>query len=430
MREVFLVFRDCFINRLTNQMSNKKVLLSIFVTVLIDAIGYGILIPVIPRVLTDPNSSSFILKLGQEQLGYYLLGIITAIYPLMQFLSAPILGQLSDVKGRKPILALSIFGTAIGYILFASGIWFKSVTLLFLGRMIDGVTAGNFAIAQAAIADISEPQDRPKNFGLIGAAFGVGFVVGPVLGGILSDARLSSRLSVDVPFIFAAFLAIINTILVVQYFPNTNQGKQLKIAFGQSWSNIKHVIGLEREKYLFIAWFLFQAGFAFYTSFVSAYYYNVFKVTERDVGMYFGVVGVGMIITQGFILRKIVKRFEPKKIVETSLLGIAFLIALIPYLGSFNLILILAGLLAVFLGLGFANFSAIMSKLAPKNEQGEVLGIAASVQALAQTFPPLIAAFLASKFKLTDPLFASALFIVLSWWVFVKKASLKNLRAS
>lgn len=402
--------------------TNKKALFSIFVTVLLDSVGYGILFPIIPRVLTDPNSSSYILSPDQRSLGFYMLGAVTAIYPFMQFLAAPILGQLSDIYGRKKLLALSVFGTAIGHFLFAGGIAFKSFTLIFLGRLIDGITAGNFAIAQASIADLSAPEERAKNFGIVFSAFGIGFIIGPLLGGLLSDSNLVSWFSAQVPFYVAGALSTINTVLVLRYFPKTNQVLlKIKLTFSKSLSNIKHALTSKAEKYLFLAWLFIQAGFAFYTSFVAAYYYDRFHVTEHQVGFYFGLVGVGMIITQALIVPFISKRASPWKIDRLAILMVGLLIACIPFFPSYNMIMGFAVILAMFVGLMFANFSALISIMAPPEEQGEILGISTSVQAFAQTLPPLLAGFLAANFSLTFPLYSSAAFVIFAWFIFISK---------
>ncbi len=403
--------------------TNKKALSSIFLTVLIDAIGYGILFPIIPRVLTDPTSASYILHGVNSNLGYYMLGAVTAIYPFMQFLAAPILGQLSDIYGRKKLLALSVFGTALGHFLFAIGIALKSFTLVFLGRLIDGITAGNFSIAQASIADISEPKERAKNFGIVFSAFGIGFIIGPLLGGVLADSNLVSWFSAQVPFWFAGLLAIINTLMILRFYPKTNQKLLLiKLTFSKSVSNIKKAIVSPVSKYLFLSWFFIQSGFAFYASFVATYYYEQFHVSERQVGFYFGVVGVGMIITQALIVPWISKRASSWKTVFISILLVSILLIGIPLLPKFNYIMVLALVLSVFIGLMFANFSAIISRTAPPEEQGEVMGISTSVQAIAATYPPLLAGFLAANFAVNIPLFVSGTFVFIGWLIYVIKS--------
>jgi DHA1 family tetracycline resistance protein-like MFS transporter len=165
----------------------------IFITIAIDAIGLGIVIPVLPQIMSrffnDANQSSL----------YY--GYFVAIYAFMQFLSAPLLGLLSDRFGRRPILLLSLFGAFIDYMIMA---YAQTLPLLFFGRMISGISGASFTVANAFIADISDDTNRSRNFGLIGAGFGLGFILGPALGGILGSTDSST------PFLAAAILNLLN----------------------------------------------------------------------------------------------------------------------------------------------------------------------------------------------------------------------------
>ena len=183
-------------------------LLAVFMTIFIDMLGVGILIPVFPLLIL-PNSPDNILPTGWTiQQGFILFGWLSAAYPLAQFFAAPILGQLADRYGRKKILAISITGTMFGYILFAIGIATHNIPLLFASRILDGFTGGNISVAQAAIADISTAKNRARNFGLIGMAFGLGFILGPYVGGKLADPSVISWFNAQTPFYFTAALCL------------------------------------------------------------------------------------------------------------------------------------------------------------------------------------------------------------------------------
>ncbi len=249
----------------------------IFLTVFVDLIGFGLLIPVIPLLLANPRSEYFLLPPDfTVQQGYILLGFLTAIYPLGQFFATPILGELSDKFGRKPVIVLSLIGTCISYLIFAFGVVTKNLPLLFLSRGFAGIFGGNISVNQAAIADFTPPKDRVKNFGLIGAAFGLGFILGPYIGGKLSDPSIYSGFSAVTPFLFAAALSFVNVLSVLLFFPETNVLKNLekKINWGRSILNIVHAYGMRKLRPLFATNFFFQAGFTFFTTFFSVFLIN------------------------------------------------------------------------------------------------------------------------------------------------------------
>ena len=155
----------------------RNPMLAIFTTVFIDMLGFGILIPVYPLLISEGSPFRVTPEGWSFTQGLIMLGWLQGIFPLFIFLAAPILGQMSDRYGRRPVLAVSIFGTAIGYAIFAIGISTANIPLLFIGRALDGITGGNQAVAQAAIGDVSTNENRAKNFGVIGAAFGLGFLL-------------------------------------------------------------------------------------------------------------------------------------------------------------------------------------------------------------------------------------------------------------
>ena len=175
-------------------MRDKKFSIgTIFFTVFLDLLGLGIIIPILPALLLDPING--ILKVTYSFSTRTLIyGFLIAAYPIAQFFGAPILGALADQKGRKKLLLLSLVGTVGGYAIFILGILTSNLYLLFLGRIVDGFTGGNISIAQSAIADVSTPETKSRNFGLIGMAFGLGFIIGPYIGGKLSDSAIVSWL--------------------------------------------------------------------------------------------------------------------------------------------------------------------------------------------------------------------------------------------
>lgn len=400
----------------------KKALGIIFFTVFIDLVGFGILIPIIPLLLADPNSSEYLLprNLSVKQ-GYILLGLLVAVFSLGQFLAAPVLGQLSDIYGRKKIMAISIFGTAVSYVLFAIGIIEHNLLLLFISRAVDGVTAGNLAAAQAAIADITKPKDRTKNFGYLATALGLGFIFGPFIGGKLSDPTFVDWFNAATPFWFAAILSFLNVVSIILFLPETleNRKSGFKIDLTESVKNISKAFGYKKLKNLFLTTFLHQSGFAFYMTFFAVFLINRFGFSQGEIGNYFAFVGVWGIITQGFIVGKAARYYKEQKILRFSLFNIGFLMLAYLFIHDWRWIILIAPFFAVFNGLSMTNLLGLTSKNANASIQGEVMGISASLQALGRTIPPILAGFIAAETFPEAPLAVAAGIIIFAGIIFV-----------
>lgn len=401
---------------------NNKVLFAVVFTIFIDLLGIGILIPVIPQLLANPASPFFLLKQGDSlKSGYILLGFLTAIFPFMQFFATPILGELSDRFGRKPVLAISLFGTCISYIVFAIGILTKNLPLLFISRGFDGITGGNIAVAQAAIADVSTPETRAKNFGLMGAAFGIGFILGPYIGGKLSDPNLVSWFNAATPFWFAAILSMANVLSVIFLLPETHKNKTnfTNLHIGKSVKNIIKAFSLPGLRSIFTTMFLFQGGFTFFTTFSGVFLITKFGFDQSSIGNYFAYVGLWIAFSQAVITRKINSLYNEKQILRFSLIGAGVFIFAQFLPSTWVGLLFIVPFFAIFNGLTQSNLSATVSRSVGPEIQGEILGVSASVQALAQTIPPVLSGYIAASIGPSVPLIVSGLFIVLSGIVFI-----------
>ena len=403
-------------------------LLVVFLTIFVDMLGYGILIPVIPLLLADPNYTFYLLPSGFGlKSGYIVLGYLTAIYPLMQFFATPILGELSDKFGRKPILAISLVGTCLSYLIFALGIVTKNIPLLFLSRGFDGITGGNISVAYAAMADFTAPKDRAKTFGLIGAAFGLGFILGPYIGGKLSDPSVVSWFDATTPFLFAAVLSLVNIISVIFLFPETLEIKDIakKIDWTRAVKNIMHAYGMRKLRVLFTVNFLFQAGFTFFTTFFSIYLITKFHFTQGNIGDFFSYIGIWIAVTQIVVTRIATKYFNEQQILRVSLLAVGVVVLLYFLPRQSWQILLIAPFMALFIGLTMANLTALVSRTADASVQGEVLGINSSVQALAQVIPPILSGYLAATLAPETPILVSAITLIFAglFFVFMYKKS-------
>ncbi|NNE30384.1 MAG: MFS transporter [Saprospiraceae bacterium] len=392
-------------------------LIPIFITVFLDMLGLSIVIPVIPAVFFDGDSTFFLTEVTQKTRSIY-YGFLIAAFPIMQFFGAPILGALSDRYGRKPLLQISQVGAFLGYLIFALALGWHSLLVLFIARLIPGFMGGNIAIVYSAVADITEPKDKAKNFGLVGAAFGLGFILGPALGGFLADANIVSWFSHSTPFYFTAALTLVNIFLVQILFPETlKQKSRTKISMFSGFRNIRKSFASPNLRKVFLVVLLLSLGFTFFTQFFSVLLFEKFKWSESNIGLLYGWVGIWLVLTQGLIVRKMSGKIAPKAILPFSIfaLAVSLFLLILPDKGWW--FFVINPLIALSHGITSPNMTSIVSESASIKEQGEIMGINQSMNSVGQAIPPLIAGYL-NALNGMFPILAGSLLIFVAWLVF------------
>ncbi len=382
--------------------TERRALPIILLTIFLDVLGIGILIPVLfPLIYTIFMPAGY--SLHQSEI---MLGFLTAVYPLGQFIATPILGQLSDRHGRKPVLGISLAGTAIGYALFAFAIVTKNIPLLFIARTLDGLTGGNLSVARAVIADVTPRERLTQTFGLIGACFGIGFVMGPYLGARLAVPNVSffglfntpHWFGSATPFWFTAILSAINTVLLLSILPETHKhiNHLIKITWTKAIDNIRKAALAPGLRVIFATEFLFWGGFTFFTTFFQGLLREKLGFSTNNVGDFFAYIGIWIAIVQALLIPILAKRFKNYQILRISTVGMGLALFAQLIAGNTKELLFVAPLIALFNGMTIANASSLVSMSASKKIQGEVLGIEASVQALAQAIPAIISGYVAT----------------------------------
>lgn len=305
--------------------------------------------------------------------------------------------------------------------LFAIGVITRNIPLLFFSRALDGITGGNIAIAQASIADVTRPQDRAKNFGLIGAAFGLGFILGPYLGGKFSDPHVVSWFNAATPFWFAAGLSFLNMLSLLFFMPETHStpNRDLAIMWTKSVKDVVKALRLGQLRKLFITAFIFQSGFAFYIGFFSVFLIERFGFTQGNIGDYFAYVGLWIAFTQAVVTRFAAKHFSDVRILRITLSATGLFVLCFFFPTAWWQLLFIVPFFAMATGLSQANLVGLVSKSADTAIQGEVLGINASVQALAQSIPPIISGFIAARLTPETPTVVSGIIIIIAGLYFV-----------
>ncbi len=382
---------------------------TLFLIVFIDLIGFGIIIPILPLYAEEFGPSPFA------------FGLLMASFSLMQFVFAPVLGRLSDRYGRRPVLLVSLVGSAVGYVLFGFA---GSLGMLFASRIVDGISGANISTAQAVIADITGPEDRAKGMGAIGAAFGLGFILGPAIGGLLVS------IAHWLPGVAAAVTSLVAAVLVLTVLPETldpNAGieaRRRRLDLRSLARAMAHpFLGLCLVMVLFII-FAFSNFETTFAQFVQL----KFELTKSQISFLFVYAGVLAALVQGGLAGRLAKRFGEARLVTAGtflgFLGLGFL----PYLGSLGLVMVSLAVLAVGQGLASPALSSLTSKLVAADEVGGVMGIYQSMSSLGRIGGPFWAEMVYGTLGVAWPYRTGSLFMLLACVVsFIVLARLKGI---
>lgn len=369
-------------------VKKKAALGFVFVTLLVDCIGLGIIIPIMPGLIQELNGGSL-----SEASVYG--GLLTFSYAIFQFLFSPIIGGLSDRFGRRPVLLASLMGLGIDYIFLALA---PSIAWLFAGRIIAGIFGASFTTVMAYIADISTPEKRSQNFGLVGVAFGLGFIIGPVIGGIFSEW------GIRVPFIVAAVLSLLNWLYGFFILPESLDKKNRRRFEWKRANPIGAVLHIRRYPailslifavlLLYISAHAAQSTWTFYTM-------EKFAWDEKTVGYSLGVVGIMLALVQGGLIRVVIPKVGQVK---------ALYIGLVMYIIGFILFAYAteSWMMFVFIipyclgGISGPAIQGIIANKVAANEQGELQGIMAAMMSMASIIGPLLMTNLFSSFTGND----------------------------
>lgn len=381
-------------------MRNNKSLVTIFLIVFIDLLGFGIILPLLPYIAEKYSASPF------------QIGLLTAVYSFFQLIASPILGRLSDRYGRKKLLIISQLGSAAGYLILGLA---GNLPLLFLSRVIDGITGGNISIAQAYIADVTDKKDRARGMGIMGAAFGLGFIFGPAIGGALS------KVSYSTPAYFAtaiSLITVLSTILFLKESVNVEKASHSsRTKF--SLAEFKRVLSLETIGLMIFVFFVINFSFSVMQGNFALWTQKTFNFGPSDNGWLFTYIGILAVLVQLRFLPFMIKKFREKTILYISIFFMSVGLFLIP-LSPHPYFLYIA-LLFFPLGNGLAQptIQALASENVPSEEYGETLGILQSAGSMGRILGPVVGGEIFETMGKNTPFFLAA-FILLALLVYLK----------
>jgi DHA1 family tetracycline resistance protein-like MFS transporter len=364
-------------------------LLIIFLTIFVNLVGFGIIIPLLPFYAETFGASPLV------------VGLLFAVFSVCQLVASPVLGDLSDRYGRRPVLIMSLAGTVVSFVMLALA---QSLAMLFLARIVDGLSGGNISTARAYVADITEPKDRAHAYGLIGAAFGLGFILGPAISGLLS------HVSYTAPIWAAAGITVVATAMAWLWLPETVRRTQA--GAGMPFRSLVAMVGRPGLRRVLVMDFGYWLAFAVFQTTFALFAARRFGFDAPQTGYFFAAFALLGAIVQGTLIRPIVGRLGDKRtfmlglICAASGLGAATLTHSVPVFA--------VALVPLALGIGFGHptLSSLVSRAARGGEQGRVQGAAGALESLGRAIGPVWGAASLQRYGEATPYISAAGFLL------------------
>ena len=374
----------------------------LFAVLLVDQLDAGMLLPILPALLTDADGESLVIDPADaDGLGVFLVAILGAAYAVPAFFAQPVLGQLADRHGRKPLLALSFASSAVAFFLFAWGAAAGSIATLIVARVIDGLAAGNVLVAMAAVGDVAEEADRTRTFGILTATLSLGFVFGPLLGGYLGDPETASWTGPAAAFAIAGALNALALAAFwfgfVETLPAGDRDADAEgVSVWRALGNAREAFADERRRPYYLVQLCYTAGYTFFVTFYAVVLEERLGLDAAASGRFFAAMGVALAAVQFVAVDRAERALGPRLALRLALFaaaGAVTALALAP-----TLWVAYAALIPFALGGGIVDpmIASLLSRSAPPHRQGRIQGVRGSVDAAAGAVPPFLAAPLAS----------------------------------
>jgi multidrug resistance protein len=358
-------------------MKSKSALTIIFITVFIDLMGFGILIPILPTFASK-----------QLQISDFGIGVIVASFSFMQFVFNPVFGRISDKIGRKPIIVISLLITSLAYLWFSFA---DSFIILLLSRMLAGFGGSNISVAQAYIADVTDETNRAKGMGLIGAAFGLGFVFGPMLGGMLSQYGYDVVGYASALFSFIAFLFATFRLKESLKDEDKSQNETSYSIFTKD--AIIEVVKNHRLRFVILIYFIIVFSMANIYGTFALLAYKVYNFSDIQIGYLYGIIGVVGAVIQGGFIKRLSETFNDEHLVLAGIFFMMIGLTGLPYGGTFLGIALIGTFLAIGSAILQPTILSMVSKDANSGNQGSILGLNQSTASIARVLGPLWGGF-------------------------------------
>lgn len=355
----------------------------LFLILFIDGMGLSLLFPILNGMIID-TTSHFLAPSVSLHNREFLYGLVVGIYMLCWFFGAVILGDVSDVAGRKKALMACLIGAGLGYMLSGLAANMASLPLLIAGRIIAGLTAGSQPIAQAAIVDVSDEQHKARNIGFILLSISLGFVLGPLIGGVLSDKYFSPLFGFSTPLYFAALISFINAILLQGFFKETFiPTGPLRIRFDRALRVFASAFSHHKIWLLSIVLLIFIFGWANFYCFIPLYVHEQYGYDELSMSLFMAVMGIGFALSCSFLVDYCVQRFDNyMSVVMGAVLAVIAVVAMLIFRQDIMIVWVLVAVVGMAVCLSYSILLTLFSDAVGPDEQGWVMGVTGSIMAL------------------------------------------------
>ena len=391
----------------------------------LDFFAFGMIIPVTPTFFNSDNWVLFELSTSPDQKKFY-YGLMMGFFALSTFIFAPWLGSLSDRWGRRTALSITSLTNGVFYLFGAMAIIFKSPFLFILTRVIPGISGSSVFVVQSSLADLSNAQNKVKNLGIVGVAFGLGTILGAGSGGVLSNASFWGPISTLLPFYCAGGLGILNFLYVRLIYKETLLNRNRSpLSLWQGVDNIRKAFSSPGLRGLFFTAFLLSIGFSFFILFLPIYLKDMYDMGVDGVAGVYAFLGLWAAITQGGLIRFFAKLLKAEKLLVFTLIAFSGSYLIVLFADSVLLFYLFVPVVIIFQSLSFPNILALISNRAGPEIQGETIGMNQSLQSLASSMSAFFAAFSIS-FDSRMILYVGSGFAFLAWLAYLMQLRPKN----
>lgn len=405
----------------------KSLTIAFLVTViLIDFMGMATVVVLFPNLLL--GSSGIFPSHWSHHDKIIMMGLFLAIYPLGQVIGASALGKLSDYHGRKKLLLITLLGTLLGFFLSGIAVAFKSALLLFISRLLAGLCAGNVAIAQASLLDISTPETKAKNIAYSQMAMGSAYIIGPILGGWLSQSVIVSWFSMSTPFWFFSVVLVGLIFITTQFYNETLiEQKCEKIEIFESIQQIYHALTNDKLGIAFTVWLTFVSGWWLFESFMPAFLLRNFNFNTIQIGNLLAFNGALYASFQYVVVQRLAKKMNPQTMVVYSAIVAGVAIISISFVENTLQLYMAMAVFVMAMGFTIPGLITHISNLADKTDQGQVMGMVNSIQAISTVIVMLLGGYL-SSINSNISIIGGGILIIISWLIFTILFSYKSNR--